>query len=260
MKVVTAMGEITLAFAKRKFGQVLENINNFGNPIREVVSIPLTKEENVQLALAQVPEHTALWQHTPAWHTAVIYIPKRQGRTYGRDMIDLIATGIDSEEKFIEAWKEFNGEKNRGLFPKTGVSVTANSRKRQKSYIVADLGKGPNPNSRLPHLDKDNVDRTHLISAQTTGIENNPGLLIDYDGWLNRTPMNSFENKCLDLSYMQDIIWRAFIYQSDSGLVWEYHIYDSNFKEVRSAKWVDDRWSYIWRYDDYQEKILTLSQ
>ena len=57
------MGEITLAFAKRKFGQVLENINNFGNPVREVVSIPLTKEENVQLALAQVgsiPPHGIL--------------------------------------------------------------------------------------------------------------------------------------------------------------------------------------------------------
>lgn len=253
------MGEITLAFAKKKFGQVLENINSLGNPVREVVSVPLVKEKDIQLVLEQVPEHTALWQHTPAWHTAVIYIPKRQGRTYGRDVIDLIATGVDSEEKFVAAWNEFNGGKNRGLFPKTRISVTANSRKRQKSYIVANLAKGANPNSCLPHLDTDNVDRTHLISAQTTGIENNAGLLIDYDGWLNRTPMNAFEDKCLDLSYMQDIVWRTFIYQSDEGLIWEYHIYDSNFNEIRNARWVDDRWSYFWKYDEYQGKILELA-
>lgn len=249
------MAEITLAFATKKFNNVLENVNKLGNPVREVVSLPLESDKNIQLALEQVPEHTALWQHTPLWHTALIYIPKRTGRAYGRDVLDLIATGIDSEEKFISAWNEFNEGKSKGFFPKTNLSITANSRKRQQSYIVADLSAGPKPDSKLPHLGDDAVDRTHLISAQTTGIENNAGLLIDYDGWLNRTPMNAFEDKCLDLSHMQDIIWRAFIYQSEEGLVWEYHIYDSNFNEIRNAQWVDDRWHYFWKYDDYQGRI-----
>lgn len=250
------VAKVTYKFALNKFQKVLANVENEGNLVREIVSKPLDNEQNLQDILQMVPKHTAIWQHTPEMHTACIYIPKQSGREYSRDLLDLIANDVDSVEKFEDAWNTFNQGAQTGYIPKASTSPTANARKRHRSYIVADLEKGPNPNSNLhQHLDPDSVDRTHLISAQTTGIENHKGLLIDYDGWLNRTPMNTFEDKCLDLSWLQDIIWRAFIYKSSKGLVWEYHMYDSNFKEIRTASWTDDRWSYFWFYDDYQEKV-----
>ena len=141
-----------------------------------------------------------------------------------------------------------------GTFPTVKVSKTSEIRHAQASYIVADFNKRPNPNSQIPKMDgAKTTHRTHLISAQTTGIENHKGLLIEYDGWLNMYPMNQFEQEMLDLSKTQDIIWIAQVYQASDGLHLRYLIYNARWKLLHQKEWVDDRWTYVWYFDPEQD-------
>ncbi|EKZ0201703.1 hypothetical protein AAK913_11990 [Enterococcus faecium] len=236
-----------------KFVGQLERVKKGAVPVHEVKSFPINTFLGAQKAIGNVKKGAVVWQHTNKWHSAITYVKKGYGFSYNRDMMDLIASGIDTVDKFEEKWYERNlGD--IGYIPKAKSSRTSSSRKGQASYIVADFNKGENTFSTIEGSLQTNIPhRTHLISAQITGIENHKGLLIDFDGWLNINPLKSFENKVLELTKKQDIIWTVNIWQSKEGLNYQYIMYDSDWKLIKKNHWVDDRWSYIWYYDKEQE-------
>ena len=246
---------ITRDYAIKKFNTILDNVNNGGTDVYEVTSANIFSLSKALKYINQVDPNTVLWQHTPTHHVACVYVKQNTGFAYNRDYLDLIANGIDSEEKFREAWRQKNGKSPQGHFPAIEKSATKSQRVKHESYIVADLN-SENPNSKIPgSLSPNHVDRTHLISSQITGIERHKGLLIDFDSWLNRTPMNKFETYILRMSNNQDIIWLAFVWQESDGLHWKYTMLDNQGTILSERQWVDDRWTYIWKYDPYQENI-----
>ena len=67
--------------------------------------------------------------------------------------------------------------------------------------------------------------------------------------------MNTFETYILRMSNKQDIIWLAFVWQESDGLHWKYTMLDNQGTILSKREWIDDRWTYIWKYDPYQENI-----
>lgn len=248
---------ISRDLALTKFNTVLSNVRNGGTAVREVVSLSLDNLDGIKRAFSIVPHHTAIWQHTDTIHFAGIYIEQDKGFSYSREYLDLISAGIDTDIKFLNAWNEVNNGGDFGSVPKTKHQATKTSRQQHESYIIADKELGMNVNSAIVgkmRNGRDGVDRTHLISSQITGIENHKGLLIDYDSWLNRTPMNKFEMNVLKMNKSRDVIWTSLVWQNNDGLHLRYTMYDSRYNPIATNEWTDDRWQYIWRYDAYQAK------
>lgn len=243
--------------ALKRFLQFLAFARAGATPVYEVVSYPINNVEGVKKALHSVPTGAAVWQHTDKWHTAAIYIKAGYGRKFSRQIINLFAHGITSEEDFKRIWIEQNGEYELGVFPKSSGSYPTASRKKQASYIVVDKNKPENEDSKIEGSFQTNqVHRTHLISAQTTGIEQNKGLLIDFDGWLNTNPMNQFETRMLNLAKHQDLVWTANVWiGKDEYLHFKYQMYDKNYKLIEEEEYIDDRWTYLWYYDQGQDKL-----
>lgn len=240
-----------------RFERYLNFAKQGATTVYEVRSFAINNPIGVKRALGQVPEGSAIWQHTDKWHTAAIYIKKGCGRKFSRQVMNLFSHGIVTEDKFKQAWIDTNGMYEMGVFPKVPGDYTAGVRRQQESYIVSD-NNSENLSSKIPgSFNRNRTHRTHLISAQTTGIESHKGLLIDFDGWLNSNPMNQFETAVLDLTENQDVIWTANIWidEKDHLLHWRYVMYDKDFKIAAQKEWVDDRWTYIWRYDKGQDKL-----
>lgn len=251
---------ITYDQALAKFKRYLKFAQEGATPVYEVRSFELNNVFGVKLALEQVPKGAVVWQHTDKWHTAAVYIKSGHGHKFNRKALNLFSHGVTSEAEFERAWINTNGEYERGVFPKSPGDYTAGVRRQQESYIVAAKNYPENKNSKIPGSLKKNIPhRTHLISAQTTGIESHKGLLIDFDGWLNMNPMNQFEIGILDLSDQQDIIWTVNIWidPKDHWLHWHYQMYDSQYNLIAQKEWIDDRWVYIWRYDKGKQDKLT---
>lgn len=248
---------VSREFALNKFRRVLDNVKKGGTSVREVVTIPLNNIADIKKIFSIVPHHTAIWKHNDKVHFAGIYIERGKGFSYSREYLDLISDGVNTDKKFLDLWNNTNGNKLVGVIPKTRHQATKTSRQKHESYIVADVKYGINRKSIIRGSlgnDKEGIDRTHLISSQITGIENHKGLLIDYDSWLNRTPMNKFESDVLNMTKYRDIIWTALVWQNHKGLHLKYTMYDSNYNVIATRQWTDDRWRYIWRYDAYQVK------
>ena len=242
--------------ASRRFKRTLERIENGGTRVYEVVSYRIGRLPDLLAMLNCVSVNDVIWQHTPDYHVAAIRIAKGTGYDYSRSFFELINSGIDTPRKFANAWKKKNGSLGWGEVPTPKQnSFAQNQRSRQRSYIVADTAHEHPSRLIAGSLPNNQVDRTHLISFQAIGIENSPGLLIDFDAWLNRNPMNSFEAKALNLSNYQDIIWVVKVQPTAKGLSWKYLILDSQFKVLMKQRWIDDRWSYYWYADDYQRHI-----
>lgn len=241
-------------FDFERFAETLRNVKNGGTKVYEVISVPLITGNDVRRVIDQLGPQVAIWQHTPHRHVAAIYIEKGHGYGYNRKILNLIDKGIDTKKKFDEYYR-----KNKyGLdqVPVSAYGVTTNARNRQRSYIVADTSYH-NSNSKYIHgeIKDETVDRTHLIPAQVTGIENSKGLLIDFDSFLNRNEMNQYENDILKVTNRQDILWTTTIYPDPRGLVWQYLMFDEDMNPVSRHQWIDDRWRYFWYYDRYQSKI-----
>lgn len=244
--------------ALERFNHYLEFAKEGATTVYEVRSFAINNVIGVRTALNQVPEGSAIWQHTDKWHTAAIYIKAGQGRKFSRQVMNLFSHGITDESKFKQAWIRENGEYEMGVFPKSPGDYATGVRRSQASYIVAAKDFPENKNSKIVgSFNKNSAHRTHLISAQTTGIESHKGLLIDFDGWLNVNPMNQFESRILDLAEKQDVIWTANIWidKKDYLLHWRYQMYDKDYKLIAKKEWIDDRWTYIWRYDRGQDKL-----
>ncbi|WP_294604512.1 hypothetical protein [uncultured Lactobacillus sp.] len=250
-------GKVSFDKAWHKISRTLKHIKHDGaTEVYEVTSYPLNNLDNLQRLVKELPIRSVGWQHTDAWHTATIYIPKGTGFWYSRNILDLIDGGFGNKDKFKELWEEKNGDSYYGYFPKIPTSTTNNIRLQQSSYIVCDKAQPPNPQSKIPGEISDGfVDRTHLISSRVTGIENHKGLLIDFDGWLNKNPLNRFETWALQRTFRQDIIWYVQIWKSNDGLHWKYIMYDNNFDKLKELECVDDRWSYLWFYDPGQDRF-----
>jgi hypothetical protein len=217
--------------------------------VYELKSFALKSTDDLKKALMFTDTGSAIWKHTDNYHAAAIYIKRGHGQRYSRKFMDLVAAGIDNPDKY----KEYVSKQEQDLedFLEIKSSKSSSVRQQQASYIVADLDSEPNLASKIPGKNG-KVHRTHLISVKTTGIENNKGLLIDYDGWLNSKPMNEFERRILSLSNHQDIIWTTFIYKNEAGLHWRYVMLDQHFKVINQKEWIDDRWKYYWFYDPDQ--------
>ncbi len=250
---------VSKQFAIEQFDRTLSHITDGGTPVREVLTFPLDNIDHIKKALNATGPGVVVWQHTSLYHTVAMRIEKGEGFNYSRIMLDLIAKGVTDTQAFEKAWEITNGDKTRGNLPiLDGGSATANSRKKHSSYIVVDQDIPPKKVSsvkgRLPQMQ---VDRTHLIPSGVTGIENHKALLIDFDGWLNEVPMNEFEQIMINKTKRQDIIWVASIKNNliNHSLTWEYIILDNQYNIINSRKWLDDRWTYIWRFDNYQNDI-----
>ena len=226
-------------------------------PVYEVVSFRINNLDGIKLALGQVMKGAVVWQHTDKWHTAAIYIKKGEGRKFSREIINLFSHGVDNVVAFQKAWVKENGRYEWGVFPKFPGSYANGVRRQQESYIVAAMNYPENKNSKIPgSFKKNQVHRTHLISAQITGIESQKGLLIDFDGWLNTNLMNQFEIKILDLTEKQDVVWTANVWiPEDNHLHWRYSMYYKDYRLIAEQEWIDDRWVYVWHYDDGQNKL-----
>lgn len=240
---------ITLAEAQQRFQKFLDQKAHGTTAVREVQSFAINTLAGRQRALGLVPHNTAVWQHTNRWHVAMIYIEKGTGFHFKRDYLDLYAAGCQSLDQFTELWRAVNGDEP-GVTPKSRGSKTSTVRRQQHSYIVANQSLAPNDHSTIDgDLPVSQVHRTHLITSQITGIENNKGLLIDYDGWLNSNPMNEYELMILDRNREQPIIWNALVWQQTNGLHLRYEMYNPDWILLDSQEWVDDRWQYFWYYD-----------
>lgn len=241
--------------AIERFSEQLKSIDEGATPIYEVRTFPIDTLLGAQKAIGSVEKGSAIWQHTTSWHTAMIYIEKGRGYRFNRDMLDLVASGIDDIEKFEELWDSVNEGLETAYFPKTTKKKTSSMRMGQASYIVSDFNKGEKEESKLGSLTKNNTHRTHLISVQVTGVERHKGLLIDYDGWLNMNAIKRFETEILKKSTVMDLIWTTNIWLDAAGLHWKYVIYDGNWMVVKEQEWTDDRWHYIWYYDKGQDLL-----
>ncbi|WP_155889598.1 hypothetical protein [Ligilactobacillus equi] len=163
------------------------------------------------------------------------------------------------EEAFEKAWKKSNPSPNAqlaGMFPRVTTSVTNNERKKLESYIVADGELGENELSNLPSTRSGNrQDRTHLIPLSVTGVENHRALLIMFDSYLNQHNLKDFEERNIDRTKTEDIIWWVVITRDEVGhLDWYYNILDRNGNLIEHLHVKDDRWYYKWYYDSsYQE-------
>lgn len=249
---------ITYEEALKRFMTYLKFAEEGATPVYEVRSFAINNLAGIKTALGQVPLGSVVWQHTSKWHTAGIYIKKNNGRKFSRQVINLFSHGVTNEKAFKELWIATNGAYERGVFPKCKGDYPATVRKSQLSYIVAAQNIPENLKSKIPGtFHKNQVHRTHLLSAQTTGIESHKGLLVDFDGWLNVNPMNQFETKILNLTTQQDIVWTAnlWIDENDHLLHWLYQMYTGNYDLIAKKEWIDDRWTYIWRYDKDQDKL-----
>lgn len=243
--------------ALKKFNRYLAYARMGPTSVYEVKSFSINNVSGLKSALDQVPRSSAIWQHTDKWHVAAIYIPANTGFKFSRKITNLFSHGIVDKDSFRKAWIETNGNYEYGVFPKKPGDAPSNARVKQASYIVADRRYPENEHSKIPgSFKKNETHRTHLISSQITGIEHHRGLLIDFDGWLNSNPMNQFETKVLNMTKEQDIVWSANIWiGSDNYLHWKYLIYDKNYHLITEKEWIDDRWTYIWRFDRGQEKL-----
>lgn len=250
---------VSKQFAIDQFNRTLSHINDGGTPVREVLTFPLNNIDRIKKALKAVGPGVVVWQHTSLYHTVAMHIAKGEGFNYSRIMLDLIAKGVTDQDTFEKAWKLTNGGKTRGNFPVLeGGSATANSRKKHSSYIVVNQGIPPKEISSVKgKLTQMQVDRTHLIPSGVTGIENHKALLIDFDGWLNEVPMNEFEQLMVNKTKQQDIIWIAYVKNNlaNHSITWKYIILDNQYNIINMREWLDDRWTYIWRFDNYQNDI-----
>lgn len=241
-------------FALQQYKTVLNNMKH-PTPVVQVVTFPINTSTGVWKALHAVKPLTAIWQHTATSHTAAIWIPRGQGYRFNRTAMDLIMSGVNTPGKFLQAWQEKNGDVDYGYFPSAKSSQSSQIRHQQLSYIVADLDRGERYESRLPSLNQNRVDRTHLISEQITGIESHRGLLIDFDGYLNSNPMNKFEQTVLTQTRKYDLLWICNVWRTgfntpNETLHFRYDIkFASDGRTLVSKEWSDDRWYYLWFID-----------
>lgn len=250
------MSYISKEQAIHRYTGVLNNLKNGGTKVYEVRSFAMNTDSGVMRALQNVSAGDVVWQHTNKWHSAAIYIQQGKGYEYHRNILDLIGKGVDSVEKFSFLWDQYNDGRITGVIPQIGGSATSTSRQKQMSYVVANLSKGElRPNHISGSLTNNVPHRTHLISSQVTGIENHRGLLIDFDGWLNMNPLNNFEQDTLKMTRHEDVIWTVQVWPSTKGLCFEYRMFDIEWNLVSEHLWVDDRWEYIWYFDDGQDLL-----
>lgn len=240
---------ITHDEARQRYKAFLEQKNRGTTAVREVQSFAINTLAGRKRALSLVSHNTAVWQHTNRWHVAMIYIDQGTGFRFKRDYLDLYAAGCQTIDQFDQLWVALNGCEP-GIMPKARGSKTSTVRRQQHSYIVANQSLEPNTASKIAgDLPISQVHRTHLITSQVTGIENNKGLLIDYDGWLNSNPMNEYELMILEKNHEQPIIWNALVWQQIDGLHFRYEMYNPDWTLLDASEWVDDRWQYFWYYD-----------
>lgn len=258
---------------KEKFDEISRQISlNNGTTVHEVQSFNLKGINEIKKALMEIDQGDVVWQHLSIgdelvpWHKVAIFIRKGDGKRWNRKLLDLYASGVITLNDFDDAWARSNGDRRTGKIPTVGYSKTSSERVKQVSLIeaagVPDLTRPrkvkfiENEDSKIPGRLAVNIPhRTHLISVQTTGIENNSGLLIDYDGWLNTVPMSKFENEILDMNESMDIVWTANVFKKNDGLHFRYSIYSSSFILLKEREWVDDRWTYSWHDRDYLKNI-----
>ncbi len=261
--------KLSYGFAEKGFENTIKHIEAGGTPVYEVTSKPLTKISSVLNQLDQLDgTNQIIWQHTDKYHLAAIKIQQDTGYTYSRTYVDMYYQGIKNHDEFAQAWAKRNHFKLRenqqispdsqGYLPQTkkNSSTTSQERRKQASYIVADRDLR-NPNSKIPGaIGNATVDRTHLIPFTVTGIESHRGLLIDYDSWLNRGPMQDFEQTVLKYIRHHTVYWITAINPSSKGLEWRYLIYNDDRKTLAFHQtWYDDRWMYSWYIDDKQDQI-----
>lgn len=251
---------------KRKFLDMVEEVNNHNTVVKEYLLQPLTYKENVMSILNREKHGTLIWQHTNAFHAVCIYVEAGKGYRFNRAGLDLYSVmennGINMRDKeevracFDVVWNKANDNQNYGVFPKTKSSATTRERRKLASYIVADLDKGENPKSRIPSLPINAVDRTHLVPVTITGIENNKAVVILFDAYLNQNTLKNFEDRMLEVIQKQDVIWWVVIQKTADGLLeWNYIICDSQGNLIDSLRVVDDRWFYYWWYDESYQSI-----
>lgn len=230
---------------------MLKRLSNGGTDVYEVLSYPLTDVNTIAATLNKLPMNSVIWQHTSTLHIAAMKMKRGSAFDYSRTFYELINQGIDTPQKFEEYAKN---AKNIDSLSKS--SFTHASRNKLKSFIVADTSVKNESKYISGQLSNATVDRTHLIPFTAIGIENNPGLLIDYDSWLNRNPMLEFEKRALKLNGIYDLIWITSVYSGRKGLNWKYLIYDSQTGHLlKKAHWIDDRWKYFWYCTKAQENI-----
>lgn len=208
--------------------------------VREVQSYHLNQLNGLKKAISCVGTNVAIWQHEWDYHVAAIHIKKGNGFRYNRSIYNLYQSGIKTPHKFKQAWLKENGDYDSdGKIPTVKTDFAGNERNKQESYIVARLDQ----DTKL----KNPIDRTHLIPLPVTGIEFHRGLLIDFDGKLNRGSMNEFENKILKLSAYKDIIWITIVFITPkNGLAIREIAYDENWKLISSKTFIDINHYYYW--------------
>ena len=265
MAIGDYMTKMTYQWAERKFAEELNLIQQIHryhvaqskgkqltiahpDPV-EFRQFALNRTANIKRAMQLYPPGTPIWQHTPWWHTAMIHIVRGHVIDFNRQLVNLIASGVTTVAKFKQAWVKTNGStRDQGSWPDVVTNdYVGKTRQKQCSYIVADQSV-PKKTSRLPTTTVA-VDRTHLIPFSVTGVENNPGLLIDFDAWLNRNPMEEFERTMQAHAKLGDVYWITLVLPIHGNLQVRYFIYDEHWLPIQHRFFTDDRWEYIWSYD-----------
>lgn len=245
-------------YALRRFKKMLKLRKNGGTTLYEVQSFLIKDVRTVKETLSKVPCNSVIWQHTPELHVAAIVLKKGSSYNYSRRFYELIHKGIDTPTKFQKAWVLNTLDLQSDVMPNLkGTSFTGNNRRKLKPFIVADTDVEYESKYIAGSLDQNNVDRTHLIPFTAIGVDNNPGVMIDYDSWLNRNPMQQFEDRMLKINEHRTITWITSIYGSSRGLNWKYLIYDTHTdKLIDKAHWIDDRWKYYWYTLPEQQELF----
>ena len=235
--------------AEKYFEKTLKKVNKGGTTLYEVRSLPINSINAIKGVLDKVPSNTVIWQHLKKQHIVAMYIEKGTGLNYNRTFYELIHRGINTVEKFRKLWLLENGNSSLGEIPHPkSSSFTSNSRRKLDPLIIRNSKIEQKSKYIMGSLPQNNVDRTHLIPFSAIGIENNPAVVIDYDSWLNRNPMEKFEHYILQYNRQNSIYWITSVYKNAKGLNVKYFIYDP-FTGVllKQAHWIDDRWTYQWK-------------
>lgn len=143
---------------------------------------------------------------------------------YPRPLDDVANLEIKPELGTIFAYHDKSKHQVLGHFaPRAGFKYgkdTRNNNKRKQLYPIVF----PKYGEKVP------FDRTHLIPFGYHNSENDMRLLIGWDSWQNRNPLNEWEKRAK--LHEQNIYWLASIERTKDGAEWHYQIFDEDFNPI----------------------------
>ena len=175
---------------------------------------------------------------------------------YPRPLHELNRLDIKPELGTIFAYHDKNRHQVLGHFaPKSGYKYGKDTRSNSKRKSLFPLV--------FPKYVEDKpFDRTHLIPFGYHNSESDKRLLIGWDSWQNRNPLNEWELNAKN--HDQNIYWLADIEKTENGADWHYRIFDENYNVIDrldlSMGTQEEPISFVWMDGYYSDTEIWIPQ